>query len=74
MRLSGDTAEQFNYYPSQMYICLHYDTTLVLKRSGVPRIEAMSNSQRSGQLVMMFAPPCSRTRSLSSCSEMLTRL
>ena len=27
--------EQFNYYPSQMYICLYYDTTLVLKRSGV---------------------------------------
>ena len=26
---------QFNYYPSQMYICLYYDTTLVLKRSGV---------------------------------------
>ena len=22
-------------YPSQMYICLYYDTTLVLKRSGV---------------------------------------
>ena len=32
---SGDAAEQFNYYPSQMYICLYYDTTLVLKRSGV---------------------------------------
>ena len=32
---SGDAAEQFNYYPSHMYICLSYDTTLVLKRSGV---------------------------------------
>ena len=32
---SGDLAEQFNYYPSQMYICLYYDTTLVLKRSGL---------------------------------------
>ena len=31
----GDAAEQFDYYPSQMYICLYYDTTLVLKRSGV---------------------------------------
>ena len=28
-------ADQFNYYPSQMYICLYYDTTLVLKRRGV---------------------------------------
>ena len=28
-------ANRFNYYPSQMYICLYYDTTLVLKRSGV---------------------------------------
>ena len=28
-------ANMFNYYPSQMYICLYYDTTLVLKRSGV---------------------------------------
>ena len=27
--------DRFNYYPSQMYICLYYDTTLVLKRSGV---------------------------------------
>ena len=35
--LGRDTAEanKFNYYPSQMYICLYYDTTLVLKRSGV---------------------------------------
>ena len=32
---SGDAAKQVNYYPSQMYICLYYDTTLVLKRSGV---------------------------------------
>ena len=32
---SGDAEEQFNYYPSQMYICLSYDTTLVQKRSGV---------------------------------------
>ena len=32
---SGTADEQFNYYPSQMYICLYYDTTLVLKRSGV---------------------------------------
>ena len=32
---SGAADEQFNYYPSQMYICLYYDTTLVLKRSGV---------------------------------------
>ena len=30
-----DEADRFNYYPSQMYICLYYDTTLVLKRSGV---------------------------------------
>ena len=28
-------ANKFKYYPSQMYICLYYDTTLVLKRSGV---------------------------------------
>ena len=27
--------DRFNYYPSQMYICLYYDTTLALKRSGV---------------------------------------
>ena len=35
--LSSGTAaaDQFNYYPSQMCICLYYDTTLVLKRSGV---------------------------------------
>ena len=32
---TGGADEQFNYYPSQMYICLYYDTTLVLKRSGV---------------------------------------
>ena len=32
---SGLEANQFNYYPSHMYICLCYDTTLVLKRSGV---------------------------------------
>ena len=32
---SGPEANKFNYYPSQMYICLYYDTTLVLKRSGV---------------------------------------
>ena len=31
----GDVAEQFNYYLSQMYICLYYDTTSVLKRSGL---------------------------------------
>ena len=28
-------ASTFNYYPSQMYICLGCDTTLVLKRSGM---------------------------------------
>ena len=28
-------ANRFNYDPSQMCICLYYDTTLVLKRSGV---------------------------------------
>ena len=28
-------ADRFNYYASQMYICLCYDTSLVLKRSGV---------------------------------------
>ena len=32
---TGDVCDQFNHYPSQMYICLYYDTTLVLKRSGV---------------------------------------
>ena len=30
-----DEPNKFNYYPSQMYICLYYDTTLVLERSGV---------------------------------------
>ena len=35
--MAADTADpnKFNYYASQMYICLYYDTTLVLKRSGV---------------------------------------
>ena len=28
-------ANKFNYYPSQTYVCLCYDTTLVLERSGV---------------------------------------
>ena len=31
----GAEADKFNYYPSQMYVCLYNDTTLVLKRSGV---------------------------------------
>ena len=35
MAAGADDAEQLNYYPSQMHICLYYDTTLVLKRSGV---------------------------------------
>ena len=35
--LAEGTAEanRFKYYPSQMYICLCYDTTMVLKRSGM---------------------------------------
>ena len=35
MRLQVVPQTQFNYYPSQMYICLYCDTTLVLTRSGV---------------------------------------
>ena len=35
VRAATPDANKFNYYPSQMYICLYYDTTLVLKRSGV---------------------------------------
>ena len=34
-RATEVVANKFNYYPPQMYICLYYDTTLVLKRSGV---------------------------------------
>ena len=32
---SGTQAEDFNYYPKEMHICLHYDCTLVLKLAGV---------------------------------------
>ena len=32
---SGTPANDFNYYPKEMYICLYYDCTLVLKRAGV---------------------------------------
>ena len=35
VREATPVADHINYYPSQMYICLYYDTTLVLKRSGV---------------------------------------
>ena len=35
VRDATPAANRFNYYPSQMYICLYCDTTLVLKRSGV---------------------------------------
>ena len=65
----------FNYYPLQTYICLYYDTTLVLKRSGVLFADwGHMDVPEIRQLVMVLAPPCSRTRSLSSCSEMLTKL
>ena len=32
---SGTPANDFNYYPKEMYICLYYHCTLVLKRAGV---------------------------------------
>ena len=32
---SGTAANDFNYYPKEMYICLYYDCALVLKRAGV---------------------------------------
>jgi hypothetical protein len=32
---SGVAANDFNYYPKEMYICMYYDCTLVLKRAGV---------------------------------------
>ena len=35
VRDATPAADKFNYYPSHMYICLYYGTTLVLKRSGV---------------------------------------
>ena len=35
VRDATPAANRFNYYPSQMYICLYYDPTLALKPSGV---------------------------------------
>jgi hypothetical protein len=32
---SGTAANDFSYYPKEMYICLYYDCSLVLKRAGV---------------------------------------
>ena len=32
---SGTAANDFNYYPKEMYICLYYECTLALQRAGV---------------------------------------